>query len=167
MRVLGRFALLAVLALVAAGCGTDTSSTDAAEPTSSSASPSQSAGSTRGGDEVGHEVLAILTATAAGGSVSPVAVRLDDPDDPLARAFVAQFRSKAFSRTVRRGIQAASPVEGSSVYGAVVAVGCDVPQDVVVAELAGRVSIRAVPVEDPLPECFAPMTTVALVRVAA
>ena len=55
--------------------------------------------------------------------------------------------------------------EGQELYGAVIAVGCDSPDQVVVDVHDAEVTITAVKVPSPLPECFAPMTTVALVLV--
>jgi hypothetical protein len=52
-------------------------------------------------------------------------------------------------------------------YGAVVAIGCDAPEDVSVTSTDQGLVITAARVPSPQQECFAPMTTVALVLVPA
>lgn len=53
---------------------------------------------------------------------------------------------------------------GRELYAQVVAVGCDVPRGAS-ASVGRTVVVRAEPIASPRPECFAPVTTVALVRV--
>jgi hypothetical protein len=56
---------------------------------------------------------------------------------------------------------------GQTLLGAVVAIGCDVPPGVTVQHADGGLAITALKVEKPREECFAPVTTVALVAVDA
>jgi hypothetical protein len=81
------------------------------------------------------------------------------------RAFLAQFHSDDLSRQVEDAVAGAEVPAGQQLYGAVVAIGCDSPDQVEVDISGSTVTITAVPVPSPVPECFAPMTTVALVAV--
>ncbi|MGA8246614.1 MAG: hypothetical protein WB797_06890, partial [Nocardioides sp.] len=110
-RALG--ALFATTALmVAAGCGSSTSSTTAGPD-----SPSP-------GPVAGAHVFPLVSMTGGGGRVSRVASELDTPAQ--VRAFTAQFRVPAITHRIREVVQRAER-RGQAVFGAVVAVGCDRP----------------------------------------
>ena len=81
--------------------------------------------------------------------------------------FNAQFETDAMPAQVEAAVAATEVPEGMLLYGAVVAVGCDAPTDVFVTDSESGVLIVAKKVPSPLQECFAPMTTVALVLVPA
>ena len=107
----------------------------------------------------------MLTETAAGGATSEVAVPLGD--DAAVQEFNAQFETDALPTQVQNAVATTDVPEGMLLYGAVVAIGCDAPTDVhVVAGESGLV-ITGAKVPSPQIECFAPMTTVALVLVPA
>jgi hypothetical protein len=57
--------------------------------------------------------------------------------------------------------------EDQLLYGAVVSIGCDAPVDVRVLAGESGLRITADKPASPTKECFAPMTTVALVLVSA
>jgi hypothetical protein len=149
-RALGTLLASAALA-VTAGCGSSSSST-AAGPDSPSPGPI-----------AGAHVLPLISLTGGGGRVSTTATLLDTPAH--VRGFGAQFRSPALGRQVAAAAARARD-SGLLVYGAVVAVGCDRPPGADVAlDDGGDVTITARPVASPLPECLAPVTTVAVATV--
>jgi hypothetical protein len=149
LRTLGT--MLAAAALLA-GCGSQTSST--AVGPGSAPDPNS---------PVDFTSLGLVSQTGGGGQVSPVASPLDTPAD--VRAFVAQFRAPAVATKIRHLLAAADRPSGTHVVGAVVAVGCDVPPGVDVTHGTDQVQIIPKEVASPLPECLAPVTTVAVVAV--
>ena len=161
LRTLGT--LLATTALlVAAACGEDTGSDDTrAEDTPASASSSPPSGT----GDVGFTEVAILHDTAAGGEVSSRAVALEDQQ--AVEAFVADLDSDKLAGEVQDTADAAQPPAGQVLVGSVVSIGCDVPPGVDVQRTDGGVEITPLKVPSPQKECFAPVTTVALVTVDA
>jgi hypothetical protein len=134
--------LLAVLALaLTAGCGSSTSSSGAA-----SATPT------------GVDVH-LISVTAAGGLRSRTASPLNSPDQ--ISGFARQFRVPAMEHRLRALI---APLgSDGDLEGAVVAVGCDVPTGATVSvDDSGAVTIAPQKVRNPLHECRAPVTTVAV-----
>lgn len=175
-RVLGPL-LPAVLtaALLLGGCGDDGGGDGAAQdpaptsaPTSESSSESTGTPSETGkpgtGEEVEHEVVTTVTGTAAGGTVSPVAVPLDG--EGAAEEFAAAFE-EPLRGDVLQAVADAEVPDGMRLYGAVVAVGCEVPQTVEVTLGDGGLQVFTTEKPDPQVQCFAAMTTVALVLVPA
>jgi hypothetical protein len=170
-RTLGALLLNAALATAAlAGCaddGGDTRAEDAASGTASaspsdlpSAAPSR-APSTPGA--VDFTEVALLSETAAGGEVEHRATVLDDAS--AVNGFAAQFETGAMSDELTTAVREADVAEGQELAAAVVSIGCDVPPGVTVQKLEGGVAILPLKVKSPLKECFAPVTTVALVAV--
>jgi len=145
-RLLGTLIVLLLLAAGTTACGSD--SGDAADDASPSVEP---------------VTVAILSRTAAGGEVSPRAVPL--PDAAAVGRFAEQFEDPAFGREIAARVAATEVPEGRELVGAVVAIGCDVPESVTVTPLADGVSIVADKVTSPMLECFAAVTSVALVLV--
>jgi hypothetical protein len=166
-------ALLPALLLLS-GCqddgGTDPQATDPA-PTASSSStgtaPTSPVTPPDFPDEIGkpvdHRLVAVLHQTGAGGAKAGRVVVLDDPTD--AGAFTEGFRGDALRHQIASTIESTEVPEGQTLVGAVVGVGCDVPSDVFVGNPGGHLTITAQPVGNPLPECLAPVTSVALVLV--
>jgi hypothetical protein len=146
-------ALVSALLLVAlpaaglAGCGDD----------------SGSAADTPSADHLDYRLVDTITVTGAGGSVSEAGVPLSD--DTVVQQFLAQFTSDDLPQQLQDKIAATDVPDGDQLYGAVIAVGCDSPDHVDVAAKDDGVAVTAVQVPSPRPECFAPMTTVALVLV--
>lgn len=143
---LGTLALLGALALAA--CGTETGSDETGGPP-------------RG--EVDHTLVEMVSESAVGGMVSPGAVALSDT------AAVAQFTGQfEDDRMTSRLTQAFADVEvpdGQAAYAAVVSIGCEVPPDVVVTSTDTGILIQGTkPTTKPV-ECFAPVTSVAIVLV--
>jgi len=157
-RLLGPCLLTAV---VLAGCG-DASSSDATDAAPSTGTPtaSVSASPTKGGD-LEFQTVALLSQTAAGGKVDGNAVRLDD--QAAREDFVSQFERRGMDRKIQQAIASATVPSGYSLLGAVVAIGCDVPPGVTVTVGPDGYVITAQKVASPRQECFAPVTTVAIV----
>jgi hypothetical protein len=149
---------LAILCALAVGCGEDRSGT-AAEP-----SPSEVTSGPAGAE---WTEVAIVHATAAGGSVSTTPVPLDT-EEALA-AFVAQFERSDLGEQVRAAVEGADVPDGHVPAAAVVALGCDVPPGVAVVTDRPGDGVRVVPekVPSPLKECFAPVTSVAVLTLDA
>jgi hypothetical protein len=160
-----------LLAGLLAACGDASDSGGVAQdpaPTSSTASPTasptaSSAAPTDGA--VDFELVTTFTETEAGGQVSQVAVPFAGGDD--VQAFTAQFETDAMKARVQEEVQKVDVPDGMVLYGAVVAIGCDAPDKVAVTRTDAGLVITALKVASPLQECFAPMTTVALVLVPA
>ena len=149
-RTLGTLVATAALATTV-GCGSTTSST-AAGPDSPSAGPI-----------TGAKVLPLISLTGAGGQVSTTATLLDTPAH--IKAFSQQFRASVLEGRITAAVEKAKQ-SGYLVFGAVVAVGCDRPPGAdVVLDPNGDVQITGHEVASPLPECLAPVTTVAIATV--
>lgn len=171
--------LAAALVALLSGCGSDATATDPATdrppsptaPSSSAATlpppaiseaPATQAPSP--GRSVDSTQVAILSASAAGGQVGTgPAVALGD--DEAVQAFGAQFRTPNLTDRISRVVARTDVPLGSTLYGAVVAVGCDVPAGVVVTRSAEGVVLTAQPGKKSQVQCFAAVTSVALVLV--
>jgi len=150
----------------ATGSDPSTSSTPSAEPSDEPGEPGDEPdpGSPSDGDAAGpvdHEVVALPSATAVGGTVSPMLVRVDTPDE--LDTFVSQFRRDELGDEIRTIARTAS--YDGALWAAVVSLGCDVPPGVNVAEGEAGYLVTPQKVVDPLDNCLAPVTTVALVAI--
>lgn len=179
-RTLGQsLALPLVLPLLLTGlgtlsaCGSDvgaasdrsgSSESAPAEPSEPGA-PSSGSSSNPAAGRVDFEEVALVSETAAGGRVTKEPVRLDDA--AAVRALTGRLRSEGLGRKVARAVRGADVPADQALLGAVVSVGCDVPPGVRVEDTGAGPAITALPVESPLQECFAPVTTVAVVSVPA
>lgn len=135
-RLLGTLAVL-LSAAALAGCGDDVGVGQSPSP---GATP--------------HVEMTLVHATSGGGHPEKQATDVTDRAD-LA-AYVAQFDDVLAAKVTK-----AVRTSGSPVLAQVVAVGCDVPPD---ATLEGDVIVPE-DVPSPMKECFAPVTTVAVVGV--
>jgi len=149
-------ALLLVTALGA--CADDGPGEAGRDPGASGASPTSG-----GNGAVEFELVDTITVTSAGGEVSDTAVPLSD--DAAVQSFVAQFSESDLGAQVEDAVAGTDVPSGQELYGAVVAIGCDAPDQVTVTTSGSDVVITPVKVPSPKSECFAPMTTVALVLV--
>lgn len=104
----------------------------------------------------------LLTGTAAGGTVASEPTVL--PDDQAVLDYAAQFRNDELGGEIVAAADAAEVAAGQQLAAAVVAVGCEVPTEVVGRYDAGAVRVDAVmpPSEK---KCLAPITSVALMLV--
>lgn len=169
-RSLGPVLAACLLAAVLAACGNDDSGDEARDPgptgsTTSSTPTSDTPSDTPSDGTVDFELVTTVTETEAGGQVSQVGVPLAGDDD--VQTFTAQFESDPMKARVQDEVAKTDVPDGMLLYGAVVAVGCDAPTAVNVTVEGAQVLITAQKVPSPLQECFAPMTTVALVLVPA
>ena len=158
-RLLGP-ALLAALLLLA-GCG-DSTSDNASDPASQ---PSSTTASDEPTESAAPQTIAIVSQTAAGGEVDLNAVPVDD--DAALQDFTAQFNKAGLEEKIATAVAGATVPEGYTVMGAVVSIGCDVPPDVSVEQGPDGWVVTPHKVPSPLQECFAPVTSVAIVAVPA
>jgi len=151
--------VLAALAATLVGCGSG------ADTASDGGSGRPSDRSSASSGVLDFDQVALVSQTAAGGRVSAEPVRLDRPR--AVHRFTGQFRGDALAVKVAAEVRRADVPDDRTLLGAVVAVGCDVPPGVRVEDSAAGPQVTALPVEAPQQECFAPVTTVALVSVPA
>ena len=152
--LLGSVLCALVLTVGLAGCGDDSgSATDASDSTSTATSTGP----------VDFDLVDTITVTAAGGTMSTAAVPLGE--DAQVEEFLTQFTSDDMVNQLKDTVAATDVPDGKELYGAVVSIGCDAPDQVTVTDTGDDLVITANAVPSPLPECFAPMTTVALVLV--
>lgn len=107
------------------------------------------------------ELLGLVHQTAAGGRVAETLTPIGTPralDD-----YVARFRGTTLADDIRA--MAEDYAGPGVVSAAVIAVGCDVPPGAEFGVNSDGAYVEARRVADPLPECLAAVTTVALVAV--
>lgn len=159
---LGSVLITTVLAAgVLTGCGTDTTASDSPGSTST---PGGQSSAPSGGDGDFTEV-ALVSRTNAGGEVSSSGTELTDA--AALASFAQQFDDDAMGRKLASTVAGADVPAGQALVGAVVSIGCDVPPGVSVQLTDDGVVITPLKVASPMKECFAPVTTVAVVQVAA
>ncbi len=83
------------------------------------------------------------------------------------QAFTQQFERGGLDEKIAQAVAGATVPEGYTVMGAVVSIGCDVPPGVTVTQSSDGWVFTPQKVDKPLQECFAPVTSVALVAVPA
>lgn len=123
---------------------------------------------TTGGPTAGpvdFTLVRLLSRTAAGGEVDEVAVPL--PDRAAVAEFSSQLRSAALGKQLAAAVTDAELAGDQALVGAVIAIGCDVPPGVRVSHDGEQLRIVPLEVVSPHVECFAPVTSVALVAVDA
>lgn len=120
------------LALLLAGCGDDTEVSQ----------------------DVDYPAAEVVLVSQTAGRGEPAETVTDVSDDADLSSYVAQFDDTLAAEVS----EAVAATEGDVVLAQVVAIGCDVPPD---AELRGDVIVPA-KVAEPMKECFAPVTTVAV-----
>ena len=111
------------------------------------------------------ELVQTVVLTAAGGEVSPSAYFVDDRKDMT--TFVTTFEDRdGVVAAVEQAVEDAGDREGR-LAAATVAIGCDVPEGVSITQDPdqGRPEVRADKISNPKQECFAPMTSIALVEI--
>lgn len=164
-RLLGTL-LLALALAVPAGCGDETGSSDddaAATESDTPASDTPTTDTPTTSRPPRAEVLRIVSQTAAGGESGGPAIRIDQAGG-VAR-LTRGFRTPELAAKIRAVVQKTQVAPGQALYGAVIAVGCDVPPSASVEVTESTVVITAGKVPNPMPECFAAVTSVAIALV--
>jgi hypothetical protein len=156
---------LAAAVLLLAGCGDATSSGAADEPSTSSSSPEKTTATTDPSQGLEAQTVAIVHQTAVGGKVDLNAVPIADEGDRT--QFTAQFTRPSMDKKIAQAVAGATVPDGYTVMGAVVMVGCDVPPGVLVTQGPDGWVVTPQKVVSPLEECFAAVTSVAIVAVPA
>lgn len=171
--------LLAPLLLVAlvSACGEEDASGpgDGATDSASSSEPTETPTSESTGRPTGpitdpgpdtpspaDPVVEVLQATAAGGRASEVFTEVGDA--AALDAFLAGLRQDDFIAQIRTAVES-SQSTAAHTYVAVASVGCDVPPVEARTTADGGYAVVLGKVADPIPECFAPVTTVAVLGV--
>jgi hypothetical protein len=85
-------------------------------------------------------------------------------DKSAAIAYAADFRNDHLQGEIVDAVAGAEVPDGQQLAAAVVAIGCEVPTKVIGSGELDDITLRAV-VPSPTKECFAPITTVALVLI--
>jgi hypothetical protein len=152
--------------LVLGGCGDDADEV-ADDPTTSDISPSGSASGTPtdapADGEVDFTEIALVSESAVDGESASEPVVLDTEQ---ARAdFAARFTGDRMGQAIDDAVAGADVPDGQTLVGAVVSIGCVAPDEVFVEETARGLEITAGKVAGTKQQCFAPVTTVALVAV--
>ncbi|WP_134741316.1 hypothetical protein [Nocardioides sp. 503] len=166
-RTLGPLLPLTLLAALLAGCGDDDGTVaEDPPPSSPSASPSQTPPSDEPSpDEPASDepvVVALVSETGGGGTSSDVLAPVDGPG---LDAFLTQVDSATLGEEVRAAVRGHDLPSGHSQGAAVVSVGCDVPPEVFVTQVDGAWTVTPAKVASPRQECYAAVTTVAVVDV--
>lgn len=168
-RTLGTLLLILLLSTSVAACGDESADDTATGPTTtartSASEPGEPTNRPGQGEAIAFTRVALVSGTAAGGAVSERAVALGDAG--ALGDFTEQFTSDSFGSEVAAKAAGAAVPDGQALIGAVVSIGCDVPPGVSVTDPGDGLAIVPMKVVDPLQECFAPVTTVALVLVAS
>lgn len=147
---LGVLALAAALlmALTLTGCGDDKPAGEADDEP-------------RG--PVAHELVEMVSETAVGGMVSPGAVALTDVT--AVQQFSGQFDDDRMLTKLNQTFADLTVPDDKAAYAAVVAIGCEVPPDVTVTSTDTGILVEATTSTQKPVECFAPVTSVAIVLV--
>ena len=156
-RLLGPLLLAALVLLAGCGDPTSDSASDPASQPSSATTPDEPT------ESAAPQTIAIVSQTAAGGEVDLNAVPVDD--EAALQEFAAQFDQGGLEEKIAAAVAGATVPEGYTVMGAVVSIGCDVPPDVSVEQGPDGWVVTPHKVPSPLQECFAPVTSVAIVAV--
>jgi hypothetical protein len=168
-RTLGTLLAVGLSGLLLAGCGdatsSGTSSDTATGPSSPSSSSPEKTKATVDPDGLVGVTLAIVSQTAVGGKVDLNAVPI--ADEGARGEFTAQFRRPSMDKKIANAVASATVPDGYTVMGAVVSIGCDVPPSVTITQSPDGWVIVPDAVPSPLQECFAPVTSVAVVAIPA
>ena len=155
MRTLLGLLLALTLLLGAAGCGGDAADR-AADP-----SPTEATGETgETGESTEPRLLTLVSRSDVGGEVSPRAVSLGDR--AAIDEFGDEFEDARMAGAISQRLDAVDIPPGLVPAGAVVAIGCEAPEDVTIDVTEAGVEVTAPPVKSDV-QCLVPVTTVAIV----
>lgn len=151
-----------------AGCGADQ---DGASPRPEETTAEGAGGSGSPGEQpegsVDHDLLTVVSRTLGGGTVDDQAVDLTEPGgveelvSGLEAGMPAQVR-RAVRRDQRRPAVQEALAGGAGLYGAVVWIGCETPDEIVVEQGESGLEVRAVVKDKGTVQCLAPVTSVAV-----
>jgi hypothetical protein len=152
---------LVATTLLLTGCGTDADdSGPASDPASTTSAPDD--GTSPADGVVEHRLVELVTVSQVGGAVSPRASVLDDAS--AVATFTDPFEGSRMTESVEAAVRRADPASDEVLAAAVVAIGCDAPQEVSVERRGDELLVH--PGKIPTTkQCLVPMTTVALVAV--
>ena len=157
--------LFLALVLLLAGCGSESPDERADDPSPDDTTSSTSDPSETPADQLAeNDVVALVSESDVGGEVAPEAVPLDTPT--AIADFSAQFENERMGASISAALAATEVPDDLTVVGAVVAIGCEPPTEVEIETGPEGVLISAAPVKSDQ-QCLVPVTTVALVAVAA
>lgn len=161
--------LLAIVALtLLGGCGDDPEN-EAEDPASTPTTTTTTTTETTDTDPTGTgdptaRVVDIVSGSAAGGEVAETATVIED-DQALAR-YLEQFEP-AFAGVLSDAVEAHELADGRVLGLAVIEISCDEPPSATVTEEDGEWVVTAGKVVAPHPECYAPVTSVAVLDLPA
>jgi hypothetical protein len=112
---------------------------------------------------IGFTLVEMISETAVGGMVSPGGVALSDESAVL--QFSGQFEDDRMQVRLSQEFADLVVPEDQAAYAAVVDIGCTPPPDVVVTSTDTGILIEGTKSTEKPVECFAPVTTVAIVLV--
>lgn len=135
---------------------TPPSSTPSSTPTDDT--PTDDAGSGQDGP-VQFELVKIVSATEGGGEVQTAPTQLGGA--AKVDQFVADLKGDQLPADVRAAVKSVRPAPDEGLFGAVVAIGCDVATDITLERVAGKLVVKPV-IKKSGVECFAPVTSVAV-----
>lgn len=171
LRRLAATAAAGALAASLAGCGADQ---DGASPQPEETTAEGSGGGGNAGNpgeqpegSVDHDLLTVISRTLGGGTVDEQAVDLTEPGaveelvSGLEAGMPAQVR-RAVRRDQRRPAVQEALAGGAGLYGAVVWIGCETPDEIVVEQGESGLEVRAVVKDKGTVQCLAPVTSVAV-----
>jgi hypothetical protein len=170
MRTLGpvrTLAALLVAAALATGCGEEPAdgpgegAADRASGTGAADGQQAEPGDPSTGP-VAFEEVALLSESDVGGSVSDVAVPLDDQE--AVAAFAEQFEGSRMHEALEEAVAGADVGPRRALLGSVVAVGCAQPEQLLVRATGAGVEVTSTAPKERM-QCLVPVTTVALVTV--
>lgn len=108
---------------------------------------------------VQFELVKILSATEGGGDVQTAPTQLGGA--AKVDKFVAKLKGDQLPDEVRAAAKSVRPAPDEGLFGAVVAIGCDVATDITLERVAGKLVVKPV-IKKSGVECFAPVTSVAV-----
>ncbi|MDZ5621990.1 hypothetical protein SFC88_14175 [Nocardioides sp. HM23] len=111
------------------------------------------------------EVVDIVSGVAAGGEVAETATIIES--EAVLGRYLDQFRSPTLVDELMAVVETADPVEGRVIGLAVIEVSCNEPPSAHVTQVGGRFFVTAGKVVNPHPECYAPVTSVAVLDLPA
>jgi len=111
-------------------------------------------------DVAAPQVVDIVSGSAVDGDVATEATVI--ADDRLLSRYLEQFHNAPFVAVLTDAIEAHDFADGRVLGLAVIEISCDEPPSATVTEMHGAFVVTPGKVVNPHPECFAPVTSVAV-----